>query len=301
MPFSYSIVDVFTKKRFGGNPVAVIHDASGLEQDVMQAIAREFGFSETTFITPTNDTRSTAHVRIFTPFEEIPFAGHPNIGTAFVLGTEDPEKYAASDMAMQFEQLGGAVSVRLVVEKGLVCGASIIAPQPLHVLGKVKPGLAARCLGLPEEAIMTERIDPCVASVGLPFAFVEVSDLDSLASISPDIAAFREAQDIGPTTVDGFAICAFVVEKKTEGRLLLRTRVLSPLGHPPEDPATGSASGALCAMLTRISGSTDRRFTLLQGVEMGRPSEIEVEIGAEDGAPMISGYCVHVSHGELFV
>lgn len=297
----YSIADVFTKSRFSGNQVAVIHDASGLSDDTMQAIAREFGFSESTFVLPPTDAVSTARVRIFTPFEEVAFAGHPNIGTAFVIANEDTGAKDTPGPKMLFEELGGAVKVSLMVEDGATVGAEIVAPQPLHVLGEVDAGLTARCLGLSKDAILTGRMEPCVASVGLPFAFIELRDLDSLASIVPDIPAFRDARDIGPATVDGFSICAFVVCDDTDDRMVLRTRVFSPLGHPPEDPATGSASGALGALLARSHGNPARKYRLFQGVEMGRPSEIDVEIVAADQPPTIKGYCVQVCRGEFLI
>ena len=159
----------------------------------------------------------------------------------------------------------------------------------------------AECLGVPESAIRTDRCEPCVASVGLPFAFVELATRDALSAIAPDAAAFRRARDIGPPTVDGFAVCAFVVMGESEGGTTLRTRVVSPLGHPPEDPATGSAAGALCALLSQSPDNRVRRYDIRQGVEMGRPSEIIVEVQGPDQPPTIRGYCVPVGQGTLRV
>lgn len=301
MVVTYSIVDVFTRQRFSGNPVAVIHDAGGLDGATMQAIAREFGFSETTFILEPETPDATARVRIFTPFDEIPFAGHPNIGTAFVIASEATVAASRTGRDMRFEELGGIVSVRLIIEAAGVAGAEITAPEPLRRLGSVAPDLMAQCLGVPVQAIRADRWAPCVASVGLPFAFVELASLDSLSAVVSDSAAFRKASTVGPRTVDGFAVCAFVVIGEGDNGMTLRTRVLSPLGHPPEDPATGSASGALGALLSGSRHDRPRRYEILQGVEMGRPSEITVETPGPDQPPVISGHCVPVATGTLHV
>ena len=263
----------------------------------MQAIAREFGFSETTFVLPPDAPDATARVRIFTPLEEIPFAGHPNIGTAFAVSTYETASGPAQGDHMLFEELGGPVEVRLLVENDAAVGAEITAPQPLDVLGEVEAPLVAQCLGLAPDRVLTGTLPPCVASVGLPFAFAELADLDALASISCDIAAFADARDKGPQTVDGFAICAFVQARPEGDRLDLRTRVFSPLGHPLEDPATGSASGALGALLCRATGH--KNFFMHQGVEMGRPSEIFVTLSQADRPPDIRGHCAAVSLGTL--
>lgn len=297
---AYSIVDVFTRERFSGNQVAVIHDARAISQDQMQNIAREFGFSETTFILPPTGTQYLATVRIFTPHEEIPFAGHPNIGTAFVIGAQQTAARAPLTDSAVFDELGGDVPVKPIREGAVVVGAQIKAPQSFQILGKLSPDLMAECLGLSKHSLMIERTPPCVASVGLPFAFVEFTGLDALGAIAPDLPAFQRAADDGPRTVDGFAICAFVVLAEKDGEFTVRSRVICPLGHPAEDPATGSASGALASLLAETSGRNDATFKITQGVEMGRRSEIEVDV-APDGGVTIRGYCVAVSTGTMLV
>lgn len=294
----YSIVDVFTDTQFAGNPVAVIHDARGLTAGDMQAIAREFGFSETTFILPPRGGAHTAHLRIFTPLAEIPFAGHPTIGTAFVIGRESTAARSGTYDVMTFDEAGGDVAVTLIRSGAEVVGASIVAPQGLEVLGGVPVDRVAACLGLSPSAVSVDHVAPCVASVGLPFAFVELTDVDALGIVAPDFAAFRAAAAAGPATVDGFAICAFVVLGRDGERFRLRSRVLSPLGHPPEDPATGSASGALAALLSAERPSASR-YRITQGVEMARPSEIEVEVSRNPEKIAIAGSCVQVSTGIL--
>lgn len=298
---NYSIVDVFTRTRFCGNPVAVIHDGSQLTTTQMHAIAREFGFSETTFVLPPIDAATTAQVRIFTPFEEIPFAGHPNIGTAFVLAYEVTAAGNSLPEELILDELGGLVRVRLLQNGQIVIGAEIRAPQTLQTIGLVDPELMAKCLGLAAKTVKVGTFAPCVASIGLPFAFVELEDLTALSKAIPDIASFREAEKQGPNTVDGFAICAFVLMQSDGESVELRTRVLSPLGHPMEDPATGSASGALAELISEATGRSVATYKITQGVEMGRISNILVRTIGTDLPPLIEGACVMVSKGTMWV
>ncbi|WP_227270431.1 PhzF family phenazine biosynthesis protein [Roseobacter weihaiensis] len=298
---SFSTVDVFTRERFSGNPVAVIHDARDLDPSQMQAIAREFGYSETTFILPPRDAGSIAQVRIFTPHAEVPFAGHPNIGTVFVMAHEDTAARGPLPDVAVLDELGGPVRIWPLREAQQFIGAQIEAPQPLQTVGEVDPNVIARCLGLDLADIVSDKFPPCVASVGLPFAFAELRNLDALAAIETDAAAFRGAAQTGPETVDGFAVCAFVVTQQTGSTTAIRSRVFSPLGHPPEDPATGSASGALAALLSCAQDQDTGLFTITQGVEMGRRSEIDVEINGQDRQPRIRGHCVMVSRGTMSV
>ena len=295
----YSIIDVFTKSPFLGNPVAVIRDGTGLGDVEMQSIAAEFGFSETTFILPSSSTASVANVRIFTPITEIPFAAHPNIGTAFAIATQDTVVDYVADEMLVFDELGGEVLVSIEYEDSQVTGARIVVPQDLEILGKCDPELLSNCLGLSSSQLSIDRVEPCVATVGLPFAFVEVVNLAALSTIKVSIPNFNEAKAIGPETVDGFAVCAFVLVTEASDEINLRTRVFCPLGVPPEDPATGSASGALAALLMPPERNSDYRVNIEQGVEIGRPSQITVIMKAYSSRPEIVGSCVTVSTGFL--
>ena len=296
---AYSIVDVFTDTRFRGNPLAVIHDGRALDGEEMQSITREFGFSETSFILPPLNAGSTAQVRIFTPGEEVPFAGHPNIGTAYIVATKQTAASWDGADELSFDELGGLVSINLFRESNQVIGAKLKAPQALEILGECSSSLVAACLGLKPDNILETRFKPCVASVGLPFAFVELSDLDALQSIELDISSFKAAAKAGPETVDGFTLCAFTVTEEDETSISVRSRVVSPLGHPVEDPATGSASGALGGLL-RL-GRTDDDFTvnITQGVEMGRSSQITVTIPKGEDRSYVAGKCISVASGVL--
>lgn len=301
LTISYSLADVFTRDRFCGNQVAVVHDASALNTSQMQNIAREFGFSETTFIFPPADEKYYAQVRIFTPLEEVPFAGHPNIGTVFIMGTQATAARGPFPDVAVLNEKGGDVHVRPIWEDGHVVGAEIDAPQRLQRMGTVSTDLVARCLGLTTADLKLQHFEPCVASLGLPFAFVELRNLDALATVETDVQAFHEAAQLGPRTVDEFAICAFVVMSDAEEKVVIRSRVVCPLGHPVEDPATGSASGALAALLTEAMKRKTTAFQITQGVEMGRRSEINVTVSANGGPVSIRGYCVAVGTGTMIV
>ena len=154
----YVVYDVFTDTVFGGNPLAVILDASGLSGAQMQSIAREFNFSESSFVLPPDDPAHTAKVRIFTPTMEVPFAGHPTIGTAVALA----DLGNGPDMVFEL----GIGPIRCQAEAG---AASFITTQPLRVLSRPDPSLVANCLGLEAEAVCTDRHEPVQASVGLEF------------------------------------------------------------------------------------------------------------------------------------
>src|SRR6202011_1698610 len=161
----YITVDVFTDRAFGGNPLAVVLDAGGLSTAQMQAIATEFNYSETTFVLPPQDAAHDARVRIFTVRSEIPFAGHPNIGTAFVLAAQASKPSAR----LLFEEKAGLVPVEILTEQGRAVGAELTAPQPLNKLTTLSAAQAATCLSLTSADITTDRHPPQIVSVGLPF------------------------------------------------------------------------------------------------------------------------------------
>ncbi len=297
----YSIVDVFTTRKFAGNPLAVVHDGSNLSSSEMQKIATEFGFSESSVICPPDNDQTNAEVRIFTPHEEIPFAGHPNIGTAWVVANKDTAARYNGSENLIFDEKGGIVDATLKLEDGIVTGAEIIAPQPLEIYGHPNVKLMAQCLGLELENLIPSTDIPAVATVGLPFAFVEVDSVKNLGNIKLSLSAFEQAAELGPKTVDGFCICAFTVTKEDGHDLYVRSRVFSPMGSPIEDPATGSASGALGALLASKYGREPCTINITQGVEMGRKSDIIVEVPQTPSQPHISGCCVLVSDGVLYI
>jgi len=300
--FGYVTLDVFTAKRFGGNPLAVIPDARGLSDDAMAAIAREFNYSETTFVLPPSDPANTARVRIFTPTTELPFAGHPNVGTGYVLGRLESLFGKPTTDELRFEENAGLVVVGLLRDGTEVTGAAISAPQSLSLGPVLDSAKVAECVGLPPSAIVTTRHRPQYASVGLPFLCVEISDLESLGRAVPNTILFRAAQDA--LAEPGLEFNVYAYTAISTEPLAVRARMFALLDGVPEDPATGSAAGALGAFIAHLQPDVDLdlHVPILQGIEMGRPSQIDLSVRKRRGSTervAISGRCVDVMQGTI--
>lgn len=300
---AYVTVDVFADERFAGNQLAVIPDARGLSDAQMQQIATEFRYSEVTFVLPPEDPANTARVRIFTPTMEIPFAGHPNVGTAFVLGGQ-PEIFGkAPGDVLRFEERAGLVETALIRDaSGRVAGAGILAPQTLSLGPQVDPDTVARCASISIADVRTANHAPVIASVGLPFAVAEVAGLETLARACPNTAAFAEADRRFLREDEQFAL--FLYTRLPDRPWHLRARMFAPLDNLIEDPATGSASGALGALLASLQPDPelDIHITIEQGVEMGRRSLIELHVRKSGGLVRhvrIAGRCVAVMRGSV--
>jgi trans-2,3-dihydro-3-hydroxyanthranilate isomerase len=298
----YVTLDVFTEQAFGGNPLAVIADARGLDCAAMQRIAAEFNYSESTFILPPPDgSDCLATVRIFTPVAEIPFAGHPNVGTAFHVARLDELFGRPVGDQFQFSEKAGVVDCRIRRDGDRV-SASIAAPRPLDIGEAIDPAVIAACASLELGAVSTANHSPAFVSVGLPFAIAELGSLAELAAARPNGSAFIDADRHYPNPSLSFALMLYV---RVDGDpLTLRARMFAPLSNITEDPATGSAAGALCAFLASLAPESDGElaFTVDQGVEMGRPSRIELTVGKHGnqlGAVLIGGTCVEMMRGEL--
>ncbi|KZD24192.1 PhzF family phenazine biosynthesis protein [Tardiphaga robiniae] len=298
----YVTVDVFTDTRFGGNPLAVIPDARAIDDALLQKIATEFNYSETTFVFPSDDPAHTARVRIFTPTDEIPFAGHPNVGTAYVLGRRGTIFGKPTSDHMVFEEKAGLVHLDLLRDGGVIVGTGFVAPQPLTMQGEIDRDMMAACISLAPDAIVTSTHGPRMVSVGLPFAVAELASLDALASAQPNAVVFEQAERKHRSRDDRFS--TFIYVRTGDGFDHLRARMFAPLDNVSEDPATGSASGALAAYLVSLDPRRDTvcGITIEQGVEMGRRSLIEVEVRKRDGhveSVRISGRCVPVMQGRI--
>jgi trans-2,3-dihydro-3-hydroxyanthranilate isomerase len=292
MKLTYHTLDVFTRTRFGGNPLAVVLGADSLTDAEMQTIAREFNYSETTFVLRPKDTRHTAHVRIFTPTVEVPFAGHPNVGTAYVLAVADR---SAEDFT--FEEAAGLVRARILRVDGEVDAVQLTAPQPLTIGRSFAPASVAACLSLEEADIALAAHQPCIATVGLGFIVVEIATRDALRRAKADMTAFSA---ILPTD-HADAIYLYCRELSEEdGAVDFTARMFAPFDGLAEDPATGSATAATCALLAKLEGNAPRRFEVAQGIDMGRPSLLSVEVDA-DGTVRIGGACVPVMSGTISV
>lgn len=301
--FDYVTVDVFTAQRFGGNPLGIVLDARGMTGEQMQQVAAEFNYAESTFILPPQNPGNTAQVRIFTRAQEVPFAGHPNVGTGFVLAQRPDIFGKAPGDALRFEEKAGLVEVDVVRHGDAVISARIKAPQPLETGRTMDPAVYAACVSLPAEAIMIERHLPTLASVGLPF-FVAETNMKSLATAHANLDAFRTAAETyGLADLSG-RFSVFVYARKGHGIDAIRARMFAPLSNNWEDPATGSASAALGAFLTSLESDADMaaRIVIEQGVEMGRPSEIIVNARKSGGtidSVTVEGRCVPVMQGTI--
>lgn len=296
---AYETLDVFAEKRFGGNPLAVIADGRGLSADEMQTIAIEFNYSETTFVLPPEDPANTARVRIFTPTNELPFAGHPNVGTAYALGRHGSVFGKPAGDTMRFEEAAGLVQVNLLGREGEIEGASIRAPRALEISAEVSPAMVAACASLRSDDVAIATHQPVVASVGVPFAIAELRSLESLTRAKGSIAAFEEASLKHPHQDDRFSLFLYA----RTGAGTVRARMFAPLSNITEDPATGSAAAALGALLSSLAAKDERalHLTIEQGVEMGRPSLIAVTVERRGGkdSVSVSGRCVPVMRGTL--
>ncbi|KPF46336.1 PhzF family phenazine biosynthesis protein [Rhizobium sp. AAP43] len=295
-------VDVFTDTRFAGNPLAVITDARSLSDREMQKIATEFGYSETTFVLPPSDPANTIALRIFTPTTEVPFAGHPNVGTAHVLATQGSVFGKALTDELRFEEKAGLVTIAVSRDDtGAVSRTTIGAPGPLIIGATVTPDEMARCLGLAPQDIETARHLPVFASVGLKFILIEVTDLDALGRATSRIEPLRALRAAHASEDCDCATFLYT----WVGEDHVRARVFAPFDNVAEDPATGSASAALGALLTTLANPKPHRQLLVeQGVEMGRRSLIHLDVFAADNEfdhVTVSGGSVEVMRGCLNV
>jgi trans-2,3-dihydro-3-hydroxyanthranilate isomerase len=290
MKILFQTVDVFTDRKFGGNPLAVIPDASGLSTEQMQAIAAEFNLAETTFVLPPADPAHTAQVRIFTPRSEMPFAGHPNVGTAFVLA-----RMGRPGDRFVFEEKAGLVPLDLTREAGLVVAARLAAPQPLTLGETVAPDLVAQAVGLAARDIVGQ---PVVASTGNKFLFAEVASRAALKAATYNLDVFRRHLPMERTV--GVHLYVAAAEDGVE----IQSRMFAPLFGVPEDPATGSANVSLIGLLAARDPRPDLVLAkrIGQGFDMGRPSLLDATAEKKAGRVVgtyIGGRCVPMLNGTI--
>lgn len=275
----YLVYDVFSKEPFGGNPLAVIPDASSISEQDLQKLAREFNFSETTFVYPPVDPAHTARVRIFTPTMEIPFAGHPVIGTAIALS----DSGAGPNMVLEL----GVGPLPCKIDQGM---AQFTTSAALELIAEPDPALVAQALGTRTNHIVYSTHPPVLASLGLAFTLTQLDSRATLSSLTPDVSAFRMGRAAHPSSLD-FAQFAYVKEGD-----VLRARMFAPLDNIPEDPATGSACATIAVLLAKLSGR-DMSYKIHQGDDMGRPSVIFTQTNGT--AVTVSGHAVRTMQGQL--
>ena len=291
----YVTVDVFADRIFGGNPLAVVLDAQGLNPAQMQAIATEFNYAETTFVLPPRASDHSAHVRIFTPRTEVPFAGHPNVGTAVVFAHELEGKGGQPLDRLVFEEAAGLVPIRLIREQNRVVGAEFTAPENLSVGPIVGATDVSECLSLAAADISLANHPPQVLSVGLPFLVAEIATRDALKRAKPNAFAHERVLPLVGTD----AIYAYCTGTTPQD---LHARMFSPLDGIVEDPATGSAAAAVISLLAALRPDCDAQISwrIEQGFEMGRPSLIKGRTEKRNGvvtAVHIGGFAVQVMSG----
>jgi trans-2,3-dihydro-3-hydroxyanthranilate isomerase len=300
MQVEFITADVFTERPFGGNPLAVVPDGRKLTSAQMQAIAAEFNLAETTFVLPPRDSAHTAEVRIFTPRAELPFAGHPNVGTAFVLAREGDRHGRRVDDPLVFEEKAGLVHLDLIKDGTAVVGARLEPPQPLTRGDAIAADVVAAACSLKPADIETANHAPCIASCGLPLAFAELKTRAALAAAQPRAEVFAEYLPMHRAT----GVLLYV--KDQSGGFDLQVRMFAPLYGVPEDPATGSANVTLVGLLASLRAERELAFRLriAQGVDMGRPSLLEAAAEKKNGKLIsltIGGRCVIMMRGILEV
>ncbi len=311
MPYQYHTLDVFTDTAFGGNQLAVLPDARGLTTEQMVAITREFNFSETVFVLPPEDPGNTRRLRIFTPGSELPFAGHPTVGCAFALAATGEIAVGDAENRIVFEEGIGNVPVLIRAQAGMPTFTQLTAARlPERLTQTYDTATIAAVLSLePDDIDGAGRYSIEAWSAGVPFLVVPVRSRGALARA-------RIRTDKWESTLrDSSAPEVFVFVEEEESAIrggvaagdgVIRARMFAPTLGIAEDPATGAAAVAFAGYLGARSGVSDAglRFTIHQGVEMGRPSRLEVEVdmgGRSVQAVRVGGASVLVSSGTLHV
>ena len=299
MRLAYHVLDVFTDRRFGGNPLAVVLEADALDTVRMQTIAREFNLSETVFVCKPQNAAHTARVRIFTPAIEMPFAGHPTVGTAALLAQlKAPEPGGNGDALVVLEEGGGPVRIGVRMRAGAAPFAEFDAPKLPEESGTLPAAdRLAAALGLIPAEIGFENHRPLRIAAGNSFAFVPISTLDAMAKAHVAPAHWSAAFHGG---LGAFLYCRQTVHTTSA----FHARMFAPEHGVPEDPATGSAAVGFAGVIHRFDDIPDglHKRTVEQGYEMGRPSQIVLSLEVERGklaGVRIGGHAVRVAEGMI--
>jgi trans-2,3-dihydro-3-hydroxyanthranilate isomerase len=293
----YQLVDVFTGERFGGNPLAVFTNGRGLETAIMQRIAKELNLSETVFVLPPDDPANDYKMRIFTPAIELPMAGHPTIGTAFVLAREHLVAISAENPSIRLEEQVGVIPVEFAFQDDGRLLVTMEQPPPTFGPEFAERAVIAEMLSLDVSAL--DDLPLQVVSCGVPFLFIPVKTLD-------DMCAVKVRADVWEKAVKGHAeqhLFAFTRQVEREGSTV-HSRMFAPAMGITEDPATGAASGPLGCYLVKhglVSGNP-AVIVSEQGIEMGRPSFIHIQIDHKDGdfkRVTVGGQSVYIGEGVI--
>jgi trans-2,3-dihydro-3-hydroxyanthranilate isomerase len=297
MPRRFFTLDVFADRALAGNPLAVVLDANGLDDAAMQRIAREFNLSETVFVTEPKNPVNTAAVRIFTPARELPFAGHPTIGTAALLAhLRAPDLLGAQDLRVVLEEKIGEVACDVRHRRGEAMAAYFTLPRLPERMGEAPPAAAlAEGLGLEAADIGFRNHVPSVYGVGAPYVFVPVATLDAMRRADPRKTAWG---------ADGGASVYLYCPETVGAEAQYHARMFAGGWGVVEDPATGSAAAAFAAVAVAFDKPADGEHMLVieQGFEMGRPSLLSLGLEVEGGglrAATVGGSAVVVAEGKL--
>ena len=298
MRWRFFTLDVFAREALAGNPLAVVVDAEGLDATQMQKIAREFNLSETVFVLPARNPINTARVKIFTPATELPFAGHPTVGTAVLLASlRAPELAGGGDLAIVLEEQVGDVHCTVRLARAGAAYAYFALPRLPEKIGEADANALAAALSLAPEDIGFDRHRPTVYSAGAPFCFAPVASADAIRRAKPraDLLAGAVAGGRG-----AFLYTREVVDPKHA----VHARMFGAGIGVAEDPATGAACAAFAGVAMEFEDAEEGEHALVieQGFAMGRPSLITLGMSVEQGrlvAATIGGHAVRVAEGML--
>lgn len=300
----YLIYDVFTDTQLAGNPLAIVLDSDGLNDQRMQRIAGEFNLSETAFVLPPENRLHTARVRIFTPRTELPFAGHPTVGTATALAEQAGKARGKGEGAslLVLEENVGPVRCAVSTGAGATFAEFDLPRLPKRIPFETPAEAVAAALGIPHHEIGFENHVIGAWSAGVPYVCVPVADLDVAGRVRLDERLWDEIVLQNPAVIGfPYVYCRETVNHDCS----FHTRMFAPQDGIPEDPATGSAAAAFAGAILTHDEPVDgiHRYWLEQGIEMGRPSRIRLEIEAAAGgieAARIGGAAVKLAEGTLF-
>ncbi|MFP3918427.1 PhzF family phenazine biosynthesis protein [Lysinibacillus telephonicus] len=302
--YVYTLVDVFTNKRFGGNPLAVFENAEGLTTEMMQLIANELNLSETTFVFPPSVPNNTKKLRIFTPKLELPMAGHPTIGTAYVLATKGIVSTNDGSNEWVLEEGVGDIPVTVYKENNNIIKSEM--EQPIAEFGETFTDidLISQLLSLEKEEI-AQTLPIISVSSGVPFLFIPIKSLAAMKKINFRTDVWQEHFNTHPNRQHIFTFTTETVEEVSQ----VHSRMFAPAMGIAEDPATGGASGPLGAYLIKygvIPSNADGVYQIRseQGFEMGRPSYIDITIHKSKNAIQkikVGGPAIIIGTGKIYL
>lgn len=298
--YQFIQADVFTDRPFTGNPLAIFPEAEGLSTEEMQAIAKEMNLSETTFVLPATDLKAQLRLRIFTTGAELPLAGHPVVGTCFILAQRGILSLEEGTNRIHQECGAGVLPVDITVTDGKVVQVVMTQSPPRFFDEYTDRKLLAESVGLSEDQLLPDDLPAQVVSTAVPQLMVPARSLRHMDKIELDLVAMKKV--LAATRSDSFMI---FTRECVHDESTVHARMFAPTMGIGEDPATGSAAGALGAYLVRrglVKAEPTAHILVEQGYEMGRPSSIHVEVDTDEHGPVavrVGGKAVEVADGKL--